>query len=463
MNGRLLATYISIILAALVLATCVSRDVLVGVGVAACAAAILGPGLTIAVFTGTDGVWNPAWHHQRYRISEYSARKPFFQWWYFSLKDYETGTTFAFCYSMSKTVNDPRNTGAYILFAAVGPGRRCHVYYKFPLERFEVAAGPVIKVGDDFSVSVMEGGNQGLKLKVAGRMANPRDAWVAEGIGRDAEVSWNLEVNRIAGWYGQQDIEPMTRALGMISWNTYAYDSEVLGSVTVDGARHEIARSPRFRMYCDMNWGERFPGALSEGKRHIDYPWGWYYMGIPDRDPARDLSIIAGVGRSQSSSKLLGVMNAKFASVYLRGARFSARSGRIADARPDKGAQWFSTAKDGRCKVFSVDRSSWATFHDTFGTAEIPLVQVVTIETTTLKVVLRFESKEENYNRLLFPTDGYVFSDFEALGVRCMAEIFRKSYRGRDIFKWRPAYKLMEKTVDNNAGLEYGYKIDLSI
>lgn len=418
------------------------------------AVVLAAPGILVAVKTDTDGVWNPPSHFQRYRGDEYPASKPFFQWWYFSLKDYETGDTLAFCYSMSRTVEHPANTGAYLLFARVGPGGRCHIYYKYPLDAFVHANDFDIRIGDAFSLTATEGDGGMLRLKLQGRMDRPGNAWVAEGIGKDATIAWDMEVTRIAGWYGQQDIEPAARALATISWNTYAYDAEVHGTVSVNDQEHRFSRAPRFRMYCDMNWGERFPSHRSPAVNQIEYPWGWYYTGVPAADPAKDVAIIAGAGRSHSTSRLLGVMNAKFASIYLRGERWSARLGHVQDKTPGKGPVALRTSPDGTCKAFTIERSAWITFTDAFGSAEIPMVQVVTIETSTWKVVMRFESQPGNYNRLLFPTDGYCFSDFEALGVHCTTTVHRKQGR---------SWQLVETLHDECAGLEYGYKVDVVV
>nr|MDO8118534.1 hypothetical protein [Candidatus Sigynarchaeota archaeon] len=69
----------------------------------------IGPWVLLEVKLDDDGVWNPVSFHQRYRASEFPENKPFFEWWYFSLKDYDTGMTFAFDYSMSRPSNDHAN------------------------------------------------------------------------------------------------------------------------------------------------------------------------------------------------------------------------------------------------------------------------------------------------------------------------------------------------------------------
>ncbi len=64
---------------------------------------------------------------------------------------------------------------------------------------------------------------------------------------------------------------------------------------------------------------------------------------------------------------------------------------------------------------------------------------------------MTFESKGKQNNRLLTPAVGYIFSNFEALGVLCTTEIYKKQGR---------SYILVDTIVDRNGGLEFGYRID---
>jgi hypothetical protein len=203
-----------------------------------------------------------------------------------------------------------------------------------------------------------------------------------------------------------------------------------------------------------MNWGAYFPSVRNPKKKQIDYPWGWYYTGKPAADPKQDFSIIAGVGRMQPTWALAGDMNAKFASIYLRGKKIDARSGRVFDMQTDKGIEFFHPSSDKTCKIFKVERSNWSEYKDVFGTASIPLMQIVTIETRAHKIIMKYESNDANYNRLLFPTDGYVFSDFEGLGVLCTTEIYEKQ---------AGQFTLVEMIIDKNAGLEYGYRVETNL
>jgi hypothetical protein len=68
-----------------------------------------------------------------------------------------------------------------------------------------------------------------------------------------------------------------------------------------------------------------------------------------------------------------------------------------------------------------------------------------------------FQSNADNYNRLLFPHEDYIFSDFEALGVTCDVSIYDISYFWWDRLKVFPQYSLEYDFVTDDAGLEYGY------
>ena len=413
---------------------------------------IFTPYCYVGVMTDSIGIWNPSAVYQRYRNNEYPKNKPFFQWWYYSLKDYKSDRTFAFCYSMSRPVKDPKNTGAYATFALVEKGRKFHIYYKFPLEKFIAKNHFNVNIADDlFKIDVISDDH----LKLKGKMMNPESVYVAEGVHENVEIEWDIDIKRIVGWYGQKDIEYLTKLTETISWNTYAYDSEVWGKIKIDGQEYLIERNENFRIYCDMNWGAYFPSVKSPKKSQIEYPWGWYYTGIPNSDPKNDFSIIAGVGRMEPRFKILGIMNAKFASIYLKGNKIDARFGTVFNSKEDRGFTFFHPSMDGTTKKFKVERSNWVEYKDKFGSAQIPLEQTVIIETKSKRIIMRYKSTIENYNRLLFPTDGYVFSDFEGLGVTCITEIYEKQRNKQ--------FKLVEKYEDRNAGLEYGYKLDIDL
>lgn len=93
---------------------------------------------TEAVFT-TDGIVNPSSHHQRWRRPEYPKGKSFYQWWYYTIKDFEHGNHFAMTYGYSESDN-ATTTGGFLMFvhfdsAGAVSGSR---YIKIPVKDFIV-------------------------------------------------------------------------------------------------------------------------------------------------------------------------------------------------------------------------------------------------------------------------------------------------------------------------------------
>lgn len=401
-----------------------------------------------ALFNNNSGMWMPGSYFQRYRGAEFSKKKPFFQWWYFSLKDYANNLTFAFCYSLNRPVKIRDYQGAYIIFAIVNSQTKGHTYHRFPLSSFKAKNHHDIDIGEQlFTVSVINDDHYRIKGTI-----NAKDSlWACEGIDPSTFIHWDLNIFRISGWYGQKDFEAMQRIAGIISWNPYAYNAEVEGTVTINKQKFLFQRNEHSRIYCDTNWGESLPGGGGAKKGRIDYHWGWYYTGKPRPDPRDDFSIIAGTGRSQPARGFKYDLMASLASVYNRGSHVDARYGRVFNWQPEKGILFLSGSSEGSCKHFSVDHSSWTEFSDLFGTAMIPLVQTVTIKTSLQQIIMTFVSKKKHYNRLLTPADGYIFSNFEALGVLCTTEIYEKQ---------GGSYILVDTIVDYNGGLEFGYRVD---
>jgi hypothetical protein len=65
----------------------------------------------------TKGVVNPGRYYQRYRRSEYPA--PFFQWWFFWIRDTATNNHYTFTYAMSSATEPKENGGAFLGFSAI--------------------------------------------------------------------------------------------------------------------------------------------------------------------------------------------------------------------------------------------------------------------------------------------------------------------------------------------------------
>ena len=113
----------------------------------------------------------------------------------------------------------------------------------------------------------------------------------------------------------------------------------------------------------------------------------------------------------------------------------------------------FYYTNDGIVHKFSVDRSDWTTISDNFGSADIPLTQLCTMETDTYLVTMNFKSKETDYNRLLFPLNHELFSDFEALGVSTHLKVVYKPTN----------QAIVDTVISSTTGLEFGYGVKAKI
>ena len=191
------------------------------------------------------------------------------------------------------------------------------------------------------------------------------------------------------------------------------------GYIKVDDTTYIIERNEDFRAYCDQNWGVNFP----EGKPSIDFPWGWYHVNAPNSDHSKDLSIIAGIGRHNLATALETGDNSnqlnipgigKFADIRLDSdTHIGVRSIIMSpNSVQDVWTPGFVTTNDGFVKIFKLERDNWVDYTDSLGSAKIPLNQKITIETKNYKTVMDFRSKIGEYNRLLFPHEDYIFSDF---------------------------------------------------
>ncbi len=432
---------------------------------------------TLKKIFDNDGVVQPDTYHQRYRRDEFDPDEPFYQWWYYTIKDLKNNRYFAFDYSISDCVSDFTNEGAYMMFAMVdkNDGTAFHKYERFPLENFQVendydlqiVAGNVV----DYQLEVIDADT----YHVTGKMNNLENVWFADGCDEDLLIEWDLTIHRIYGWYGQQDIQQLAKTVGLINWNTYGHDSEVEGYIKVGDTTYTFERNEDFRAYCDMNWGENFPA----GNPSIEYPWGWYYAGLPNADTAKDFSIIAGIGRHdlydaiQTGNNPLSLTIpgiGKFADIRLdKETHIGVRSVEGFPKSPEApGIPAVVTTNDGHVKQFKLERDDWVEYSDAIGTAMIPLHQKVTIETEHYVVTLDYHSDIEEYNRLLFPHEDYIFSDFEALGVDVHVVVKKRTYLTAynwwDMFHLFPIkteeYETLFDFWSDDGGLEYGYDVD---
>ncbi|KAJ3429169.1 hypothetical protein M0813_13792 [Anaeramoeba flamelloides] len=395
---------------------------------------------TLAGFFRDDGIVNPPQFWQRFRNKDYLSTRPFYQWWYYSLEDYEKETTYIFAYSYSRCVNDMTNQGSYVFFGEVNRNSQdphWQLISKYPLDEF--------KVNNDFNVSIANGkfklepiSDSVIHLK--GEIDDSSHVWFAQNIDKSTKITWDLTLERVQGWYGQSDLELEDDLVGEISWNTYAHDSQISGEIKINSKTIKIEKSPNFRIYGDMNWGDYFPHG--NGK---EMSWGWYNVIIPAENPEDDIAIIVGSGKTKTGTSL-GIMTASFSNIKIGSERQGFRYVVGLDDTPGRSVLLATAGKNYKLYNFNVTRTNWIDITDDLGTSQIPLTQVVHIDSSKWVITLTCKSTPEMYNRLLFPTDGMVFSDWEALGVN--VHVLIKEASGKVI---------LDKVV-NYGGLEFGYK-----
>lgn len=445
---------------------------------------------------GNDGVVNPEMYYMRYRADEYDPNSPFFQWWYYVIKNGCEDIYFALAINQVICPKVPEGrpdySGTYTMFTMVEKVQKTgfHQYNRCNIN--DMVVNNVTESGEKgLTIKVLSNGMKGSidflndhTYRFTGEMGCDAK-WLAEGTlkglpidpEKGARVAWNLTFSRLYGWYGQQDMEEKLNTAKIISWNTYAHTATVEGWIEVDGERYFFNKDsvyydqltkverPKYRAYGDMNWGSNFP----EGKPEVEFFWGWYYVGLPNTDCQREIGIIAGIGRTDTKSPV-GICEGQFADICLpEGDRLGIRNGIILKRGPQKpgivlaDSSSDSNSPQGDVLRFEVEQSEWGEFTDSFGTSVIPYRQIVHIETKHRRITLDFQSRPENYNRLLFPHQDYLFSDFEGLGVLCQVKIEQKIYYWWQIEDNRPIYQTQYEFSSNDAGVQYGYKAPIRV
>jgi hypothetical protein len=296
--------------------------------------------------------------------------------------------------------------------------------------------------------------------QITGSLNGTQNLWRATGGLDQLDVHWNLTLHRIFGWYGQQDLENFDEdTLGMLQWNPYAHDSLVEGTIQIGSetiAFSTVGNS--FRAYADMNWGREFPDPPSHrsffntarlSKTDTSYSWTWFDVCIPTSANAEDdIAIAGGWGNAETG----------FPFYTLEGGFVDVRLGSSVHVGIRLGHAWnkgpypikWSTTNDGDVKEFSVTRLNWVNFTDEFGADSIPLGQQIALETSTYRVELTFITKASQYNRLLYPFEKLVFSDFEAVGASVLVQVWKK---GAQIIS----------TTSSAGGLEYGAQVAINL
>jgi len=264
------------------------------------------------------GIVNPEAHFQRFRRELYPQSRPFFQWWYFWVRDESTATHHAFyVHSSFCEANLPCNqSGVFVMAAQVDAlqGATWSRYERYNLSSLVAATkGQHIMVGDTFGLDASDDGNV---IHLTGTLSNHAATYRNVGIDQDTPISWNITLFRQFGWYAQPYEELPDRLTGVIQWNTYAHSSRVEGSILVGDRTYAFSKeSADHRAYADMNWGWDFPEAPGSSQHaasasvqphqsHLDfnYSWGWFYAGRPASSSVPEISVIAGCGFSYVDS-----------------------------------------------------------------------------------------------------------------------------------------------------------------
>eukprot|EP00026_Physarum_polycephalum_P012283 Phypoly_transcript_12576.p1 GENE.Phypoly_transcript_12576~~Phypoly_transcript_12576.p1 ORF type:complete len:357 (+),score=43.23 Phypoly_transcript_12576:62-1072(+) len=309
-----------------------------------------------------------------------------------------------------------------------------------------------LNISNDFDLQITNGNEvmYGLQViddntyRLYGKM-NHTERTINDTIPIDTVVSWDVTLNRINGWYGQQDIENwMKLAKGEINWNPYAHNSLVEGYLSVGENITYYTHSKRFRAYGDMNWGNKFPSG-GDIKTAEQFPWGWYTVNVPNEDPSKDIAIVVGVG-SLVNKDFLGHSWAAFGDFIIAGKHIGARKVVIWN-----GYNVMSTSSDGELSLFTNFPYDYENFTASNGlNYSVPLRQVVIMETSHYSIFLEFTATQEIINRLVFMNGNFYFSDFEALGCKVSVVIDAIDELGnrRNLYDF----------VSESGGLEYGYQ-----
>lgn len=402
-----------------------------------------------------NGVLQPSLHYDRYRQSEYKQNIPYYQWWYYWIRDTENDRHFVVAYGTTLCKNTDAKSctydGAFTGFGVVDNKKN------YRMQKCEFYNRNAFSVDQDFNFKVFSNNNETIyeiqplnndMFRIKGNMTkeNINNVWFCEGCSKDIEIQWDLTLTRIYGWYAQDIFESPDRWLeGVIMWNTYSHTAEIEGKIKLDGVDFVIEKSNTTRAYGDSNWGENMPSSPPEQEPSAKYAWGWYYVNIPSDNKSEELSIIAGTGLSYEDA-LLRTMDGRFCDIRLDGNKHvELRVMKVWDLT-------FDSCNDGTLHRFDVERSNWFNITDSFGNATIPLRQLVTLESDSYLITMDFNSIATNYNRLLFPFVDYIFSDFEALGVSTNLLIIEKKTK----------MVLRNETV-KTGGLEYGYRFNVTV
>lgn len=387
------------------------------------------------------GIVNPVEEHQRWYGDKmlYKDVSHFFQWWYFFVRD---GKGNKICIMLHVTDGQSNSTtdGIYAVVALTtqAGGFRKSFYDRYELGQgaFDGKARASVDVSDGSGLRhAISATPSGDSVHITGTLGG-RFHWRSEGPDKTDQpsASWNVTLERVRGWYGQELLSPLARALEGIQWNTYAHLSRATGVVIIDGARYEIDDG---RAYADMNWGMRFPGPdAHHPKPPASYPWTWMYA-PSDSD---GYSVIAGTGRVSSWA---GDMEGLWLDAYF-GEKHPALQ--VIWLKRD-GLVHAALSSDGLGADVQITRGGWVERKDEFGAARVPLQQNLTVTTSHHVLRMFCSTPESSIFRLLYPHAGATFSDFESVGASARVQLIAKA-AGETLVDFEEPW---------NAGVEFGY------
>jgi hypothetical protein len=192
------------------------------------------------------GVVDPEAHFQRFRRELYPQTRPFFQWWYFWVRDESTAMHHAFYVHSSFCPADVlcNQSGVFVMAAQVDAheGTTWSRYERYNLSSLVAATkGQHVVVGDALQLHASDDGNT---IHLTGTLSNPTAIYRNVGIDSNTPIAWNITLHRQFGWYAQPYEELPDRLTGVIQWNTYAHSSRVQGSISVGDQRYVTRAAP---------------------------------------------------------------------------------------------------------------------------------------------------------------------------------------------------------------------------
>lgn len=410
-----------------------------------------------------DGIWNPSTYYNRYRKDEFS--EPFTQWYYYKADNFATHESFATCYFMYWDVSSNLQ-GIMMLFSYISPSGNIEVAYKLPIEQVNYIGNYVnFDWGNEGKFS--QRATSDSQYVITGLFDNPSLIWnsyITHPSYSESDLfSWSLTFDRIIGCFSQND--DALSSSGVL-WNSDAFDTTVSGQIQMGSNLINVGGS-NWRGYHDMNWGTSFITPSDDPEDPAKYRWGWIHVTSPSAIPSNDFSLITAFADQGDFLGLPLENQAVFASVY--------------NALPERQTiNWktayadilglktviFEECSYGTSLDCFIDTSYTAddffTYTDNFGDAQVPHHQNVVLEGEFVKIITDIYVDAEDITRLLTPSPQGIYSNFEGLGADAHVKVYRKTYKWWDIGHAFPQYSLIKDIQNNNAGVEFGYKLPIN-